>query len=66
MLSNKLAVMLIIYLSLGYLRGKKTNQGVKINVLVGMKIAKHWLVIAYSSFSLNISLLAMLFLESCF
>lgn len=62
--SNKLAVMLIIYLSLGHLRGEK--HGEKINVLVGMKIAKHWLVIAYSSFFLNISLLAMLFLESCF
>lgn len=66
MLSNKLAVMLIIYLSLGHLRGGEKKHGVKINVLVGMKIAKHWLVIAYSSFSLNISLLAMLFLESCF
>lgn len=62
MLSNKLAVMLIVYLSLGYLRGGEN--GVKINVLVKMKAAKHWLVIAYSSFSLHISLLAMLFLES--
>lgn len=56
--------MLIIYLSLGHLRGEK--HGEKINVLAGMKIAKHWLVIAYSSFFLNTSLLAMLFLESCF
>lgn len=31
-----------------------------------MKIAKHWLGIAYCYFSLNISLLAMLFLESFF